>query len=82
MVALQTMATGVVAVGTYQAARSFQLPLSPQMDLAVKALVGVGLIVVSAALMKKDGWAKAVVIGAGVGLVVGSAGPYAVGLVR
>jgi hypothetical protein len=42
-------------------------------DAAIKALTGVALVVAS--VWVKEGWGKAILIGAGVGLAVGAVGP-------
>lgn len=76
MVATQAITTAILAVGGHQMVPRFQIPgVDPKTDAAIKALAGVALIVASAVLVKKDGWGKTILIGAGVGLALGAGIP-------
>jgi uncharacterized protein YqgC (DUF456 family) len=80
MVAVQAIADAVLATLVHQAVpRIHPLAKDPQTDLAIKALIGVGMIVATALFVKKDGWAKTALIGAGVGLALGAGIPLVQG---
>ncbi|MHB8633020.1 MAG: hypothetical protein ACYDBQ_03500 [Thermoplasmatota archaeon] len=74
MVATQAVATAALAVaGSKLTTRLPTLTADPKTDAAVKALIGVGLVVAS--VWVKEGWGKSILIGAGVGIAVGAIAP-------
>jgi predicted phage tail protein len=79
MVATQAVTTAVLAVaGSKVTSRLPPLTADPKTDAALKALAGVALVVAS--VWVKEGWGKSILIGVGVGLAVGAAGPLVPGL--
>ena len=74
MVATQAVATAVLAVtGAKVIPKLPPLTSDPKTDAAIKALAGVALVVAS--VWVKEGWGKAILIGAGTGLAVGALAP-------
>jgi hypothetical protein len=75
MVAIQATTGAALAVlANNQAIRLPQLASDPQTDAAIKALIGIGLVVAS--VWVKNGWIKTVLIGTGVGVTMATATIY------
>ena len=78
MVATQAVTTAALAVVTSRlATRAPRVSQDPRIDAAIKALVGVGLVLVAT---RVDGWGKTILVGAGVGVAAAALAPFVPGL--
>ena len=75
MVATQAATGAVLAVAASKVVpRLPPVARDAKTDAAVKALVGLGLVLAS--VWVKNGWAKTALIGAGVGIATGAVTPF------
>ena len=73
MVAIQAATTAVLAITLSNVVGQKQFLPNAQTDAAVKALIGLGLVLTS--IWVKQGFVKSTMIGAGVGIAVGAGLP-------
>jgi hypothetical protein len=75
MVATQAATGAVLAVvASKTVPRLPPVAKDAQTDAAIKAALGIGLVI--AATWVKNGWAKTALVGAGVGIAAGAAAPF------
>jgi hypothetical protein len=67
MVAIATTAAGLAAVGVFQGLPYLKLVQDPKVDALIKALVGLGIVVLAGKFT--DGAVRIVLIGAGAGAI-------------